>query len=223
MVIGDGGHSYVVEDVVNSNPNMKVIAKLDDKHKEVFLEEGLVKAPISYFEQFSNDPEVGVVIGIGSNELRKRIALELRLAPSSFITAIHYTAVVSPKANLGLGTVVMPGAVINANAVIGDHAIINTGAIVEHDCHVGDYVHISPRATLTGNVRIGEGTQVGVSATIIPGKKIGNWSIVGAGAVVINDFGERKTVIGIPAKEKKRVGLKNETTNLSISSTHERE
>jgi len=207
VIIGDSGHAKVITDIVNSNDDMSVFAKLDDKYQEVFVEDGLLKGPVSHLDELiESDSEIQVVIGIGSNTVRKKIVSNLRISSEMYVSVIHSSAIVSPSAELGNGTVVMPGAIINADANIGDHVIVNSGSVVEHDCVVGDFAHISPLAVLTGGVRIGEGTHIGAGASVIPLKTIGVWTIVGAGAIVVSDIEDRVTVVGSPARVIKREG-----------------
>ncbi|MBE1556423.1 NeuD/PglB/VioB family sugar acetyltransferase [Sporosarcina limicola] len=208
VIIGDSGHAKVIADVVNSNDDMMVYARLDDKYQEVFVEGELLKGPVNHlFELIGSDSKIRIVIGIGSNIVRKKIVSNLKLPSEMYVSAIHCDAIVSPSAEIGNGTVVMPGAVVNADAKIGNHVIVNSGSVVEHDCVVGDYSHISPNAVLTGGVSTGEGTHIGASASIIPLKKVGTWSIVGAGAVVVSDIEDNVTVVGMPARVVKREGL----------------
>ncbi|SIT73571.1 acetyltransferase [Edaphobacillus lindanitolerans] len=205
VVIGDSGHSKVVEDLVNANPEVSLLAKLDDRYDEVFERHGIIRGPLSYLKRII-DPDTKVVFGIGSNKVRQKLVEEFGIPLTSYITLVHPSATISPSASVGRGTVIMPGAVVNADAVIGDHVILNTGCVVEHDCKVGDYAHISPRACLTGGVVIGEGAQVGAGASVIPQKAIGNWTAVGAGATVITDIPERVTAVGVPARVIRKEG-----------------
>ena len=141
-----------------------------------------------------------VLIAIGNNQIRKKIAREIKMDANQFISVIHPSAIISPSAKIAPGTVVMPNAVINANAVIHSHCIINTGVIVEHDCTIFNYSHLSPRVTLTGNVTVDEGANIGAATTAIPGVTIGEWSVIGAGATVIRDIPGYQKAVGCPAK-----------------------
>lgn len=201
IMIGQGGHSKVIKDIILSNKEFEIVGYLDDQYENINIVDNTYFGPISSLYEIINDfNQVKFVIAIGNNKVRKKIADKLDLPEDCYVTLIHKTAVISPSAKIGNGTIVMPQAVINADTQIGNHAIINTGSVVEHDNVLGDFVHISPHATLTGSVTIEEGTQIGAAATLIPSVKIGEWSVIGAGAVVIKDIPSNCTAVGIPAK-----------------------
>lgn len=143
---GASGHAKVIMDILEAN-QIRIDGLIDD-NPEV---NELLGYPV--FHQ-CNDLSP-LIISIGNNQIRRKIAEKLDV---EFGTAIHPSAVVSPKATVDIGTVVMQGAIIQSCAQIGKHCIINTGASVDHECIIGDYVHISPHATLCGNVHVGEGS-----------------------------------------------------------------
>ncbi|WGG45861.1 acetyltransferase [Rossellomorea sp. DA94] len=198
VMIGNGGHSKVVQEMV-IREGYSVHAILDDKYEREQIIDGVVYAPLTSIHKIL-DQGMKVVVAIGSNMVRKRVVSKLKLPGERYLTVIHPTAVVSNSATVGYGTVVMPKAVINADAHVHDHCIINTGAVIEHDNSVWDYSHISPHATLTGNVTIDEGVHIGAAVTIIPGVKVGEWSIIGAGATVIRSIPAHSKAVGTPAR-----------------------
>ncbi|PFJ08211.1 acetyltransferase [Bacillus cereus] len=200
-IIGQGGHSKVIQDIILSNNEYEIVGFLDDRYESIVIVDDLYYGPISTaYDMINYFHQINFVIAIGNNKVRKIIVEKLCLYEDFYIALIHKTAVVSPSAKIGNGTVVMPNVVINADTQIGNHAIINTGSVVEHDNIIGDFVHISPRATLTGSVLIEEGAHIGAAATMIPSVKVREWSIIGAGAVVINDVPPNCIAVGIPAK-----------------------
>src|SRR5690606_19789726 len=140
---------------------------------------------------------ISCVFTIGSNEVRKKLALSLNV---KFVTLVHPRSSVSPRSKIADGTVVMAGVSINSEAMVGKHCIINTSDLFDHDCVIENYVHLSPNVALAVNVTIGEGTHVGIGACVIQGVKIGNWCTVGVGAVVIRDVPDGATVVGNPAR-----------------------
>ena len=201
ILIGAGGHSKVIQDIVAENKHLKLYAILDDSLNDTVEIDGVIYSSTRLLDSLRKE-DYKYCIAIGSNHIRKKLFEKLCIPMKQYITLIHPSAVISKTAKIGHGTVVMPNAVINADSVIGNHSIINTASIVEHENVLEDYVHVSPNSTLTGTVSVGEGAHVGAGATVIPGKRIGSWSIIGAGAVVINNITDSITVVGTPAKQK---------------------
>lgn len=202
ILIGNGGHSKVIQDIVQSAGNLELYAILDDNLVETSKKNGILYSNIDYMNMI-NIQDFYFLIAIGDNLVRRNIYEKLSIPVNQYAVLIHPSAVISKSAKLGNGTVIMPNAVVNAASVVGNHTIINTGAIVEHDNSLGDYVHISPNATLSGTVTVKEGAHIGSAATVIPSKTIGSWSKIGAGAVVVDDITDGVTVVGVPARHSK--------------------
>ncbi|MCR5152245.1 MAG: acetyltransferase [Prevotella sp.] len=173
---GASGHAKVITDIIEALGD-HVDGFIDDN--EALSE--LLGIPVTHGYEGQNP----LIISIGSNKIRRMIAERLN---ARYVTAIHPQAIISPRATVGEGSVVMQGAILQSCVSVGKHCIINTGASVDHDCQVGDYVHVSPHATLCGNVTVGEGTWIGAGTTVIQGVRIGRWCVVGAGSVVTKDI-----------------------------------
>lgn len=197
-LFGASGHGKVIKDILNAN-GVKVEAFVDDNRE---LNECAGRKVLHDATGLSP-----MIVSIGVNRIRKKVVEKLEnLAHETgnelkFATAIHPSAIISPSAKIGEGTVVMAGAVVNADAIIGKHCIINTGATVDHECVIGDYCHIAPGSSLCGQVHVGEGTIVGVGSCVIPCINIGSWCTIGAGAAVVNNITDNMKVVGIPAKQ----------------------
>ncbi len=173
---GASGHAKVIMDILAAN-DVKVKALVDD-NLDLIDVHGI---PVIHSAEGCSP----FIVSIGSNKTRKKVVEGLR---TDFVSAIHPSAIVSPYARVGEGSVVMQKAVVQSDAIVGKHCIINTAATVDHDCMIGDYVHISPNVSLCGNVHVGEGTQIGVGSAVVQGVKIGKWSLVCAGSVVTKDI-----------------------------------
>lgn len=203
VLIGGGGHSKVIIDIINStneyeiigitekDPTLKSILDIpilgDDNILEKLRSKGIEYAFIS--------------IGIGeTNSIRNTIYKKIKNLDFKVPALIHNKAIVSPYSKIGEGTCVMAGAIINPNSNIGINSVVNTGAIIEHDCSIGDNTFISPGAILAGNVIVKEYSFIGMGSNILEGRTIGKNVTIGAGAVVINDIPDNCTAIGIPAK-----------------------
>lgn len=139
-----------------------------------------------------------LIISIGNNSIRKKIAEQYESL--DFIKLLHPKSIISKRATIGEGTVVMGGATINSEVKIANHCIINTNASIDHDCVIENYVHISPNVALAGNVEVGEGTHIGIGSCVIQGIKIGKWCTIGAGSVIIKDVPDYAVVVGNPGK-----------------------
>jgi acetyltransferase EpsM len=199
-IIGQGGHSKVVRDVIKAMGNAEIVGCLDDKFNAEFFHEQVLYGPVDASQRIAEEfPEVKFFVAVGNNKVRMQIVKRLGFPEEFYTTLIHPTAQVSEYSKIGPGSVVMPCAVVNSDSLLGTHVIINTSAVVEHDSKIEDFVHISPTATLTGNVTVREGAHVGASATVIPGMEIGKWAMVGAGATVIHHIPANSTAVGVPA------------------------
>ncbi|MGE8359088.1 acetyltransferase [Pseudomonas sp.] len=198
-IVGASGHGKVVADTAE-RCGWQHLSFFDDAWPTVtrngeWLVEGDTAALLDNLSDFD-----GVVVAIGSNEVRLTKLLELQTAGARIITLIHPHACVSRYALLGEGCVVFAGAVVNAYAKVGIGAIINTGSSVDHDCELASVVHISPGARLAGGVRVGEASWIGIGASVRQLVCIGHNTIVGAGAVVVADVPDGVTVAGVPAR-----------------------
>lgn len=189
-IFGAGGHGKVIVEIAESR-SLKI---------EGFIDTNNNNAEVLGYEIFKNSPSDAceMIIAIGNNEIRKRIAFEN--PKSEYPVIIHINSIVSKRAKLNFGTVVMAGTTINTNVSIGRHCIVNTNASIDHDCIIEDFVHLSPNVALAGNVIVGEGTHIGIGACVIQGIKIGRWCTIGAGAVIIKDVPDGCTVVGNPGR-----------------------
>lgn len=189
---GASGHAKVIIDILQSS-GLTVDGLFDDNPD---LKELCGIKVLGKFTP-SQNLEEPLIISIGNNSIRARIAQQL---PVKYGQAISKTAILSSSARVGEGTVVMQGAILQALVQVGRHVIINTGAKVDHDCVIEDFAHVSPGAVLCGNVSVGEGTWIGAGAVVIPGVKTGKWCQIGAGAVVIRDIPDNAVAVGNPSK-----------------------
>ncbi len=192
ILFGASGHAKVIVDILEKCGES--IEFLVDANSDIKFLQGYSVVQES---KFNSDDKDEVIISIGDNATRKRVAENLN---NQFGWAIHPSVVLADDVSIGQGTVAMANAVVNSSTEIGNHCILNTSCSIDHDCSLGDFVHISPNATLCGGIKVGEGTHIGAGATVIPNITIGKWAVIGAGAVVIVDVPDGATVVGVPGK-----------------------
>lgn len=200
VIIGYSGHSYVVCDIF-TRIGYKITSYCDREEKLLNpynliylgneLQEKSLNAIVtnSYF------------IGIGDNIIRSKIQNKLySVVATAPVNAIHPSAIISKKVEIGQGVMVAANASINPLVEIGNGVICNTGCIIEHECQIGAYAHIAPGAVLAGNVTVGDFSFVGANSVVKQGVTIGKNVTIGAGTVVIRNIPDNVTVVGNPQR-----------------------
>lgn len=214
LIWGGGGHGKVVADVARAcGFSVRGFIDADPAKLGVVVEPGgasvvtLQEDFVGSLEREDRGAAAPVALAVGDNTARQRCAS--RVPDDLLVTLVHPSAMVSPSAHIGSGTVVFPTAVVNAAAEVGKGCILNTGAVVEHDCRVGAAAHVSPGAVLAGGVTVGTRSWIGAGAVVLPGVVIGEDVTVGAGAVVLRDVPDGVTVVGNPARQLRHMGLRH--------------
>lgn len=197
IIIGAGGYSKSVIDSLNLY-EYNIIGFIDDyKDDKEHLGYPILGKNLESIKELH---KYCYFIAIGNNEQRKKwfdILIEKKL---EIINVIDKTAIISQRANLGIGCFIGKMAILNSCVKIGNDCIINTKALVEHGCKVSDHTNISTNTVLNGDVQVYESSFIG-SCSVINGQiTIGKKVIVGSGSVVIRDVENFCTVVGVPAK-----------------------
>ena len=197
---GTGGIAVVAAEVLANNRIDISRFYDDDPNKTLYLGRRVSAGIELNPELILPDDEEGLIC-IGNNERRRELIQ--RLSPR-LGAVFHSSALISPSASIGTGTMIFHGSKVQAQTRIGNAVIVNTGASIDHDCEIGDYAHIAPNVTLCGYVNVGEGANIGAASVVIPGVKIGKWATLGAGATVVNDIPDYALAVGCPARVIKR-------------------
>jgi sugar O-acyltransferase (sialic acid O-acetyltransferase NeuD family) len=205
LVLGAGGHGQVVVDILlrmaDAGADLTVAGYLDDN--TALKGQRPLNVPIlGRLSDRASVPHDAVIVAVGNNHQRFRLATELAREGEAFALACHPRAVIAPDVTFGPGSMVCGGVVVNPGSVIGAHAILNTGCTVDHHNRIGDFAHIAPGVHLGGDVQVGQGTLVGIGSSILPQLSVGDWAIVGAGSVVTRNVPSRVTATGAPARSR---------------------
>jgi len=199
LVIGAGGHARVVIDVARA-AGFDPIAALDPASVGATCNGVEVVGGDDLADSMFAKGLRQAVVAIGDNGLRSKIGKRLRDIVFTLPLIVHPSAILSPSAQIGDGTVIMPLAVVNAAATIGTMVIVNTNAVIEHDCDIGDGAHIAPGCRLGGTVSVGVETLIGIGSVVRPEARIGDHVVVGAGSTVIGNIDSHQVATGSPAK-----------------------
>jgi acetyltransferase EpsM len=197
---GCGGHAGVALDAARRQGTYEVAAFIDDNPSGARIHAGL---PILAADQLGDlfvRGITGMVITVGDEAARSKIAEIAAAAGFTLCTIIHPSAVIASNVQIGEGTVVFAGAVIQPGVRVGRNAVINTCVSVDHDCLIDCGAQLAPRVVLGGNVTIGSRTFVGIGSTVVNGIRVGNDCLIGAGSVVVRDIPDRRLAYGVPAR-----------------------
>ena len=198
-ILGASGHGKVVADAALCAGWQDIVFFDDAWPHKARVGEWIVAGGTDALLKDSHSYK-GVVIAIGNNEIRKKLANTLNEAGILLTTIVHPSATVSRYAKIGRGSVIFAGAVLNPDCNVGEYCIINTNASIEHDCVLADGVHVSPNASLGGQVSIGGLTWIGIGASVKQQVTLGQCVLVGAGAAVVSNIPDNATVVGVPAR-----------------------
>lgn len=197
-ILGCGGHAKVVAEIVVRQ--FSNITFFDDKYSkgEMFFAGAVGGTIDSYFECMSSFD--AVVVAIGDNAIRRELYDRLKEREASFPAIIHPSALISPSATIGNGSVILSGAVIGPDAVVGNGAIVNHKASIDHDCTLGDFAHASAGVSLGGATKVGGEALLGLNVSTRPAVEIGERATVGVGSAVICDIPSGEVWAGVPAR-----------------------
>lgn len=207
-IIGAGGFGREAADVVEAingssdGGRWNLIGVFDDAPSELNLQR-LRDRGVSYEGAIPREwpgPEMHFVVGIGSPNVRRRIAQALEELGWIPAILVHPAAQCGSRLRLGPGTVVCAGVQVSTNVSLGRHVHVNPNATIGHDSELQDFVSVNPAATVSGEVVIAAETLIGASATILQGLRVGQRSLVGASACVVHDVDSDSVVKGIPAR-----------------------
>lgn len=201
FLLGASGHAKMILEAAQSSQAWEIVCCLDAPNSSLKELLGVPVEPESAarIQELQANGCRGFV-ALGDNRIRRRLLQRLDDLRIEQPVIVHASAVVSPSASIGPGSIVMPHVVIGASCRVGRGAILNTASHIDHDGVVGDYCHVAPGCHVAGNVRIGEGAFLGVGTSIIPGIYVGKWGITGAGSTVIRNLPDDEVWVGNPAR-----------------------
>ncbi len=195
---------YIEQTIANSS-DLSVKGFVDDNAQR--LEKPLDGiTPLDTIDAYPITDSDRFLIAVSNTRARRRIDERLLERGAQFITIVHPTANVSPRAQLGEGTLVAPFSHIGPYARLDRHSLLCAYATIAHDCEVGPYACLSPHSIINGGCVLGEGAFLGSHATLAPLSRAGAYSKVAAASVVYDDVPPESLAIGNPAKARPLLG-----------------
>ena len=185
IVIGTGGHSKSIIDIIESTNEFKIEGLISESKYNI-------NKKILGYEIIGSDEDLplirkscaNAVIGIGHlGKTKKRMEITKLLTKLEFNLPIIYSkySIISSHSKVEEGTVVGHGAIINAGALVGSNCIINSNSLIEHDCKIGSQTHISTGVLINGGVTIGDNSFIGSGSIIREGLHLPTNCIISSG------------------------------------------
>ena len=203
LIYGAGGLGREIYDLAQrcNDGRWKQIWFLDDscesRHPfygtEVFsLDEALSAYPLSDLEG---------IVAVGEPVVREKLYVRLRQLGVAIATLIDKTALISPYATVGEGSVVSEFVTLHSGVTIGENCLLQPYSCLGHDIILEDHVVLSAFCAPGGKSHFGTRSFVGMHATILQGLTVGKDAIISMGSVVFRDVSIGATVMGNPARE----------------------
>ena len=148
--------------------------------------------------------ELGAVCPIGNTVNRRKMIERLKPLGVSFPSAIHPSAQLSKRAEIGKGNVFSQNTVVQAGAEIGDFNTFNIGSVVGPLGRVGNFCTINAHVMVASLAFTGDFTYIGMGAHIREKIIMGDGTTVGANAFVNEPTEPWSVVVGLPAKKIKQ-------------------
>ena len=163
LLVGAGGFGRVVLEHASGEYDC---AFLDDGPEAgTVIDDAVVLGKTSDLAKWYGEYKL-LVVTIGNNALRERIFAEARKIGYTFPNIIHPSAYISPRAQLGSGSIILNNAVIQNGSKAGDGLIMNPGAELHQDSTVGSNVLIYTNSVIRSLTHVGDRAWIGANAVI---------------------------------------------------------
>ncbi len=201
ILIGAGGHAVSCIDAIESQGIYKIQGLIGESGEVGAIRSGYsVLGCDADLAKFAGTVDYALVaIGLGpSPEKRKELCEYVSRLGFKFPVITPRTSYISPRASIGVGTVIMHGVTINSAADIGSHCIINTNALIEHEVTISNYSHISTGVIINGGVRVGQDSFIGSGSVLKQGISVGEKCFIGMGQRIVSDVPDHKRIGVLP-------------------------
>lgn len=203
-LFGAGGFGremvLMIEQINHVSPTWELIGFFDDGIPKGHPVDGHV---VLGDRQTLNDwrEDLAVCVAIADPEIRHNIVDDLHNPQLTFPCLFHPQCLKGSAQNsFGDGCIITAGVILTTAVTLGKFCIVNLASTLGHDVRMGDFCTVMPGCSISGNVHIGSRTVLGAGSRIIQGIAIGEDGRVGAGAVVTKSFGNKKRILGVPAR-----------------------
>ena len=201
FIYGNGGLGKEVYDIakrMNKYDNIYFINDFENDNVTVFDFDFVINNIVQ---------KKNCVFALANGEIESRQILFKKLKDNNcnLITLIDPSAVVSPFAKIGVGSIICPFVMIGPNVEIESCCLINVNSVIGHDIKIGMNTIVSASVNIGGNTNLGSNIYVGMGAIIKERITIGDNSVIGMGSVLHNNLDNNLLVLGNPARVLKKI------------------
>jgi len=159
IILGAGGFGRTVADIARQTNHYDLICHLDDVPGENVIGK---LAEFSAIASGTGGPDCSteMLAAFGNNAFRLEWCKKIASAGIKLAVLVHPRAYVSPVADIGPGSVVLPMAVVNTEVRVEQGCIINCGALIDHGCVIEEGCHICLGAIIKAENHIASLTKV---------------------------------------------------------------
>jgi sugar O-acyltransferase (sialic acid O-acetyltransferase NeuD family) len=205
-VYGSNGAGHEImelaEELNRLNHRWKQIIYIDDIKKQGMYRDHILMDLSQVIAEYPKY-DVEVIIATGEPFFREMMAQKIYDAGFKLAKLISPTAVVSDRAHIADGVIIMHGCVISCDAVLEENIYLNYYVLIAHDSSVGKNSVLSSKSITGGHVRIGHSTYIAQGVQIRDRINIGSNTIIGMGSVVLRDISDGVIAMGTPARAMK--------------------
>ncbi len=203
-IYGSGGMGKPVLDIA-----YRVNALSHRWDKFIFIDDYTDKTHICDLEVYKFDAldfsqSIDFLVALGEPSHRELLYNRIKDKGGNLTTLIDPTAIVSPFAEIGEGSIIAEFVCINTQAKIGCNCAILQYAVVGDCAKIGNHTILAPQSFLGGNVCVGDKVFLGVKSTLKEKINIGDNAVVAMCSAVFKDVEENCLVFGNPARKSLR-------------------
>lgn len=155
---------------------------------------------IKFEDLLQNKRNYEVVISVGEPSARKALYEKLEKENIAFATLIDPTAIVSPSASIGKGSIIFEYALVHCNVKVGKNNLIQPYVVLGHGSVAGNHCVFSAHFSPGGNCIFGDCVFCGMQSSIKEKLVVGSNAVISMGACVFQNVAADSVVIGNPAR-----------------------
>ena len=189
VLLGAGGSALEVVDLVAAlnaaGGRFELLAALDDDPAlhGTEIRDVPVVGPLRDAGRFADALFVPTLAGTAERRRAGAIA-GTGLPDDRFAILVHPRALVSERAWLSPGSVVLAFAVLGSGCRIGRHAFVQSHVVVHPGARVGEATVLASHVVLGAGAEVGSGCYVGAGATVGPRARVEDGTVVPPGSAL---------------------------------------